>query len=161
MGARLKGAVVSAGYAAAVAAGLAAATLQNARGAGQSDGMMAFSETLVFIFAFGIVALAPTGAWLYWLRPYAGFWSVISRLALAVSVTAVGAALIDVLAPQSVWAGIGFLRSLVTPLFVAAFVLCAALAPDRGSRTLLSLAAGLEGLGAVYGYVRLFAAYAG
>src|SRR3954470_12057831 len=157
MGTTLKTLMLAAGYAAAIALGLAAATLQNARGAGESDGMMAFSETLVFIFAFGLAALVPTGAWLYWLRPYAGFWSAVSWASLAIALTAVAAVLINLIAPHSTWAAMGFLRFFATPLFVAAFIVCAALAPDRASRALLWLAAGFEGVGALFGCVRLFA----
>jgi hypothetical protein len=155
-----KAVAVAAGYAAAVAAGVLAETLQSARNFQTSDGMAAFSETLVFLFVFGFAALLPTGAWLYWLRPYAGFWSVISRLALVVAVTAVAAIAVDLVTPHSIWAGFGVLRFFVTPLLVGGFALCAALAPDRGSRALLSLAAGMEGLGALYGFGRLFLAYA-
>jgi hypothetical protein len=159
MGAALKALLVVLGYAAAVGAGTLAAAQENAANVGASDGMAAFSETLVFLFAFGFVALLPTGAWLYWLRPYGRFWSVASRCALAVAVTAVAAIAADLIAPASLWAGVGVLRFFVTPLLVAGFVLCAAFAPDRGSRTLLSLAAGLEGIGALYGYARFFLAY--
>ena len=160
MGPALKALLVAVGYAAAAAAGMAAARLQNMRGSGHSDGMVAFSETLVFVFVFGLASLLPTGAALYWLRAHAGFWIVISRLALSVAVTAVAAVLLVMLAPEMSWAAIGLLRLFLTPLLAAGFVLSAVLAPDRSSRALLSIAAALESAGALYGYVRLFAAYA-
>ena len=153
-----KVAVVAGGYAAAFAAGTFAATLEGARNVGASDGMAAFSESLVFLFAFGITALVPTGAGLYWLRPCGLFWSVLSRFALGVAVTAVAAIALNVIAPHSLWAGVGVLRFFVAPLFVAAFVLGAAFAPDRGSRTLLAISAGMEGAGALYGLGRIFLA---
>jgi len=159
MGATLKALVLAAGYACAVAAAMAASAFQEARSVGQSDGMVAFSLTLVFAAVFGLVALVPTGVGLYWLRAHSGFWMILSRAALSVAVTAVAAALVIIVAPETIWAAFGVLRLFATPVLGAAFAMSAAIAPDRGSRTLLALAAGMEGLGAVYGFGRLFLAW--
>lgn len=153
-----RSAVVTAGYVAAFALGTVAAVVFNSRippDAQSSHGMLAFSEMMVFLFAFSAAALVPTGAALYWLRPVAGLWAAMSRLALVVAVTSVGAAIL--VAFDLPGATLSVLRLLVTPLLGAGFALCAALAPDRASRSLLSLAAAMEGAGAAYAFVHWFA----
>ena len=151
-------ALVAIGYACAAAVGWIAAAIYVAHESPQdrwSHGMLAFSEALVFLFGFCAAALIPTAGALYWLRPFRGLWSGMSRLALVVAVTSVGAAILIAFGLPG--APVAVLRLLVTPLVGAGFALCAALAPDRASRGMLALAAAMEGAGAAYAFVHWFA----
>ena len=60
--------------------------------------MYDFGDSLLFLAIFGVAALPPTGAALFFLRPYPSFWKMSSMGALAMAVTAV-AALFACLAP--------------------------------------------------------------
>src|SRR5215475_5573002 len=57
-----------------------------------SSGMYAFSDALVFVVVFGVIALVPTGVALFFLRSYRPFWTVLSVLGLGVGVTGLAAA---------------------------------------------------------------------
>jgi hypothetical protein len=51
--------------------------------------MFGFGDDLVFLAVFGVAALVPTAAALFFLRPYRPFWRRLSVAALAVASTAV------------------------------------------------------------------------
>src|SRR5262245_27610151 len=59
--------------------------------------MFAFGDSLLFLAVFGIAAVLPTGAALFFLRPYRPFWRVVSAIAVAMAVSGV-AAFVDFLA---------------------------------------------------------------
>jgi len=84
------------GYVAAFALALIAVTVHVILTSGPdrdaSSGMHAFGDALLFIFAFGVIATAPTALALYFLRTNRAFWSLISIAALAVSVTGLASA---------------------------------------------------------------------
>jgi hypothetical protein len=105
----LKGSVVTGGYIAAFLVASAAVAIRVASTSGPdaqaSSGMYAFGDALVFVAVFGLSALVPTGAALFFLRPYRHFWTVLSALGLAVAVTGVTAAV------SSPWVGMRRLRS--------------------------------------------------
>jgi hypothetical protein len=83
----LKVAVVAVGYFAAFLVASAAVGIRLANTSGPdgqaSSGMYAFGDALLFVAAFGVVALVPTGAALFFLRPYRHFWQVLSAFSLA------------------------------------------------------------------------------
>jgi hypothetical protein len=91
----LKVAVVAGGYIAALLVAFAAVALDIATTSGPdaqaSSGMYAFGDALLFVAVFAACALVPTGAALFFLRPYRHFWTVLSALGLAVAVTGVTA----------------------------------------------------------------------
>ena len=58
-----------------------------------SSGMYAFSDVILFFGVFGVLALVPTCAALFFFRRYRHFWTVVIALALAM-VAAVGGALL-------------------------------------------------------------------
>jgi hypothetical protein len=76
---------ISGGYIAAFLMTSAAVAIRiastNGPDALASSGMYAFGGTLLFVGVFGVCALAPTGAALFFLRPYRYFWAVFSALA--------------------------------------------------------------------------------
>ena len=94
----LKVAVVAGGYIAALLVAFAAVALHIATTSGPdaqaSSGMYAFGDALLFVAVFAACALVPTGAALFFLRPYRHFWTVLSALGLAVVVTGVTAAIL-------------------------------------------------------------------
>src|SRR5438034_10033264 len=53
--------------------------------------MFAFGDDLLFLGVFGVAAVVPSGAALFFLRPYRSFWRVLSVTALVVATTAVAA----------------------------------------------------------------------
>ena len=48
-----------------------------------SSGMYAAGDAFLFVAVFGVAALVPTGAALFFLRPYRLFWAMISLMGLA------------------------------------------------------------------------------
>jgi hypothetical protein len=114
-------------------------------------GMSAFGDSLFFLAVFGVAALVPTGAGLWFLRPSRTFWLAYPTAALTVAATAVAAALIDfaghtapIGSALSTWAGFSMLRLFLSPLWTLAFALSALLAPHLRARRSLFVAAGLE-----------------
>jgi hypothetical protein len=141
----LKVAVVAGGYIVALLLASAAVAIRGATTSGPdaqaASGMYAFGDALLFVAVFGGCALVPTGAALFFLRPYRHFWTVLSALGLAVAVTGVTAAILFAVGrralPSSLatWADFSVLRILVAPLLAFTF-LCAQSSPHRslGSR---------------------------
>jgi hypothetical protein len=48
--------------------------------------MYAFGDSYLFIAVFGVLALVPTGALLYYLRPYRRFWVVLAGFGLVLAI---------------------------------------------------------------------------
>ena len=88
---RVKVGVVVAGYVIAVAVAAAAAACRLIAIGGPSSpsysGMNAFGDSLLFLAVFGVAAVPPTGAALFFLRPYPAFWRGYSVVALAFALT--------------------------------------------------------------------------
>jgi hypothetical protein len=113
--------------------------------------MFAFGDSLLFLAVFGVAAVIPTSAALFFLRPYRPFWRVLSIAAVVIATTGV-AAFFDFLAmrgtdPHSVanvWSTLAVLRVLVSPLFVLAFLVSALFAPSHLLRIALLVATALE-----------------
>src|SRR3989441_2518792 len=87
--------LVGAGYIGAFALASAVVTAYVAATSGpdrQNYGaMFAFGDDLLFLGVFGVAAVVPSGAALFFLRPYRSFWRVLSVTALVVATTAVAA----------------------------------------------------------------------
>lgn len=154
-----KVALVLGGYVAAFAIALAATSLYIAA-TGYIDrqtysGMTAFGDSVLFLFAFAAAAVVPTGAALFFLRPYRRFWSVLSVVAVTIAATGLAACLDYVLArgtpdPTSflyAWSALAVLRLLIAPICAGGFLLAAVFAPSRRHRNALLLAMFIDGAG--------------
>ncbi len=169
----VKCSVVLAGYAAAVLVASAAVyvRLLNTQGpaAQASAGMYAFGDLLLFVAAFGGVALFPTGLAFYFLRPYRWFWTLLSLAALAIAVSGAFAASFYVLAAAQPHPGrvlmdvaaLSVLRMLGSPLVAGTFLIAAFLAPTQTSRWALLAATGIECVVAAYSVLHWFAPFHG
>jgi hypothetical protein len=143
-----KVAVVVGGYVAAFGIAAAVVSLNVAlshRTANQaSSGMVAFGDTLLFLGVFGLVSIVPTGAGLFFLRPYRPFWRLLSAAAVLIAVTGLAAVGLDALQRSAAgdswlqaWSGGAVLRMLVAPLCGLAFLTSGLLAPSRSCRLVL------------------------
>ena len=141
--------LVAAGYAGAflVASAIVAIYVASTSGPDrQTYGVMYdFGDSLLFLAVFGVAAVPPTGAALFFLRSYRSFWRALSVTALAIAATGL-AAFLDYLVEQTAdassilrsWSALAVLRILVAPLFALVFFLSGLLAPNRSISTLLS-----------------------
>lgn len=153
--------MVAGGYVAAfaIASAVVAVRIANTSGpdAQASSGMYAAGDALLFAAVFGVCALLPTGAALFFLRPYRRFWSVLSALGLAVAVTGVTAAILFAVGRHATgsslaaWAAFSVLRILVAPLLALTFLVCTIFSPYRSPRIALLAATVMEGVVTAYG----------
>lgn len=158
--------VVGAGYVVAIIlASMAVAlhVLVSGPDAQAAGGMYAFGDSVLFVAVFGVAALLPTGAALFFLRPYRAFWYAISGLGLIVAVTsfvAVGLYAFGRHAAESSpfagWAAFSVLRILVAPLLALIFLVSAALSPYRISQLALLAATVMEASVTAYAMVVWF-----
>jgi hypothetical protein len=148
-------AVVGGGYLAAVLIASAAVAINVAGTSGPdrqgASGMYAFGDSMLFLGVFGIAAIPPTGAALYFLRSWRGFWRPLSVVGLAIAGTGLAAAVLYLVGrgtvPGStlqVWAGFSVLRILIAPLLGLAFFLAGLFAPTRPDRIALLIATSME-----------------
>jgi hypothetical protein len=155
--------LVSAGYFGAFAVASAVVILYIAATSGpdrQNYGaMFDFGDSLLFLAVFGVAAVVPSCAALYFLRPYRVFWTVLSVAGIVISSTAVAAFLeflswraADAQAVASAWSALASLRILIAPLFAVAFLVSAVMAPSRRPRLTLLAATAMEAA-AFVGYV--------
>jgi hypothetical protein len=161
----LRGGLVAAGYIGAflIAAAVVAIRVATTSGpeAQASSGMYAFGDLALFVAVFGFLALVPTAAALYFLRPYRRFWVVLSTLALIGAFTGVAAVLLYALgrhaaehSPLATWTALSVLRILLAPVLAPAFLVFALLSAHRSPRVALLGAAMLEvAVGAYAGFV--------
>jgi hypothetical protein len=149
--------LVAAGYVAAVLVALATVSVYIATtdtpDRQASSGMYAFGDSLLFLAVFAVAAVPATGMGLFFLRPYAWFWRVLSVAALLVAASGLAAAILYVTTwtaqpgtPVGVWSAFSVLRILVAPIGALAFVLSALFAPIRSARIALCAAALLEAM---------------
>jgi hypothetical protein len=125
-----------------------------------SSGMYAFGDMLLFLAVFGVAALIPTGAALFFLRPYRAFWYVLSGLGMTVALTGISAAVVYEFgrhaagpSPLASWVAFSVLRLLAAPVLALAFLVCATLSAYRVPRLIFLAAVVLEGL--VTGYMAI------
>jgi hypothetical protein len=149
-----KAALIVVGYAICFLIAFAAVALRVATTSGSArqaaSGMYGFGDTILFVGVFGVFALVPTGAALFFLRPNRTFWKVLSALGLALAVTGVAAAIIfavgrgESTTRLAIWAGYSVLMILLSPFLALAFIVCAAFSPQRTPRIALAIAAMME-----------------
>jgi Na+-translocating ferredoxin:NAD+ oxidoreductase RnfA subunit len=113
--------------------------------------MYAFGDSYLFIAVFGLLALVPTGAALYFLRPYRPVWTALSALGLCVAITGVAAAVLFAVGRHEVvpstltaWADFSVLRILLAPILAPVFLVVALFTPFRFPRFALLVAAVME-----------------
>jgi hypothetical protein len=157
----LKVAVVAGGYIAAFLMASAAVAIRVANTSGPdvlaSSGMYAAGDAFLFVAVFGVSALAPTGAALFFLRPYRHLWTVLSASGLAVAITGVTAAILFAVgrdaapSPLAIGAGLSVLRILVAPLLALTFLVCTILSPHRSPRVAFLAATLMEAAVSAYG----------
>ena len=109
-----------------------------------SGGMLAFGDSVLFAGVFGLAALLPTGAALFWLRPHRTFWQVLSLVSFVVVDTCLVALVVylagrkaTVGSPIHAWSTFAVLRILAAPLFALAFLLAGFVAPFRAAKVAL------------------------
>lgn len=156
-----KVAMVAGGYIAAVLVASAAVAVRMATTSGPdaqaSSGMYAFGDAVLFVAVLAVVALAPTGAALFFLRPYRRFWIGLAALGLGVALTGVTAGILFAVGRHAtassiaMWAGFAVLRILVAPLLALTFLVCALFSPDRFPRVALLTATVMEVAVSAYG----------
>lgn len=131
-----------------------------------SQGMYAGGDFMLFVTAFSVMALIPTGLGLYYLRPFPIVWTVLSVLALAIAITGPLGACLSAWGPPfavrgSIWgmAGeLGFLRAMGAPLLAMTFLTCAAFAPAKRPRLAMLVATVLECAASAYFFARVWLA---
>jgi hypothetical protein len=144
--------LVAAGYLGAFLIAAAAVAIRVASTSGPeaqaSSGMYAFGDAVLFVGVFALLALAPTAAALYWLRPYRTIWIGLASVAVAVASTgAVGAAIFALgrySGPASMLGALSVLRILLACILAPTFLVVALIAPSRGPRVALLAAAAIE-----------------
>ena len=111
-------------------------------------GMQAFGDFILLLGLFGVLALIPTALGLYYLRPFARFWPLVSYVSLAIAAMGPVAAMTLGRSQQSPWVqAVGFfalLKVLASPLLGVGFLVAAFIAPRGRSRWLLLAAATVE-----------------
>ena len=152
---RSKIGVVAGGYAAALLIALVVIRIYIAATGGPDrityGAMYAFGDSLLFLAVFGVASVLPTGAALYFLRPYRAFWIVLSILALVLAITGIAALAVFFSARAAgtrsigqVWPAFAILRILVAPLVAMFLFLSGLFAPRRSFRIALLGAGGIE-----------------
>jgi len=139
-----KAALVLGGYVAAVIVAFAVGWLHSLvmseiDPTNASGGMAAFGDALLFLAVFGVAAVPPTAAGLYFLRAVPAFWSVASAAALVLATSALAA--LYGLAVDWTFAP---LRLLLAPGLAVAFGLALLFAPTRATRRLFLVAMVIE-----------------
>lgn len=152
---------VAGGYIAAFLVASAAVAIRMATTSGPdaqaSSGMYAFGDAFLFVAVLAVVALVPTGAALFFLRPYRHFWIGLAALGLAVALTGVTAGILFAVgrhataSPIAMWAGLAVLRILMAPLLALTFLVCALFSPVRFPRVALLTATVMELAVSAYG----------
>jgi hypothetical protein len=149
-----------AGYVAAFLIASAAVAVRVAGTSGPvaqaSSGMYAFGDAILFLAVFGVCALIPTGAILFFLRRYRRFWTLLSTLGVVVGLTAITAAALYAFgrhaapSPLATLAGYSVLRILISPLLALTFALFALLSPARAPRLAFLAATLMEATASIY-----------
>jgi hypothetical protein len=113
--------------------------------------MFAFGDDLIFLAVFLVAGIAPTCGALYFLRPYRRLWIALADISLVIA----GITLIAFVVsfswghaqptdPRTGWAVVAWFWMLITPLFALALVVFTMMAPSRGVRLALAIAAAIE-----------------
>ena len=123
-----------------------------------SSGMYAFADGLLFLFAFAVASLAPTGLALHSLRAFTAPWWVFSSVGLAISITGL-LAVASIAEPDTAsgaWSTLAVQRIFLAPLLAGLFALIGLFSPTRTYRAWFFAFAGLESITGIYGFVHWF-----
>ena len=116
-----------------------------------SQGMAAFSESILFLGVLGGVGAFPTAATLYFARPYPRIWTALSRTVLVVAISGIlCAAILAFDRSNDLLLAFALMRLLPSPLLFIGLVVAALFTPDRPSRRLMFIGAAMEGATAAY-----------
>jgi len=114
-----------------------------------SSGMLAFGDGILFLGVFGLAAIPPTGAALYFLRPFPAVWRIASVCVLAITATA-PIAMAEIVAERTggsvlgAWSPAAPLRVLGAVFLAPAFLFFGVFAPVRFARLVFFSATALE-----------------
>jgi hypothetical protein len=137
--------IVAAGFVAAFLLASAVVAIRVAYTSGPDaqaeSGMYAAGDAMLFVAVFGVAALVPTGAALFFLRSYRRFWTALSAVGFGIGITGLAPVVLFAIgrhalppSPLATWAGLSVLRILVAPLLALACLVCTLLAPYRFPR---------------------------
>jgi len=153
----IKTACVAAGYILALAVASAAEYIRylftQGPAAQAASGMYAGGDFMLFLGVLGFMSIFPTALGLYFLRPFKKFWVVFAYGALALALTAPLAEVTLMtlktlqLCQAPLWDVVyllGLLRIFATGVLAPGFALMAWVAPQKGPRLILLVAAGIE-----------------
>ena len=147
--------VVVVGYLAAVAIAYVAVSIYVATTSGpdrQTYGaMFAFGDSLYFLGVLGVAAIPATGLGLFFLRPYAAFWRVLSACFIFITALTFIALVVYTTRVESQWVALTPLWLLAAPVFAAAAFVSGVFAPKNFSRSALIGTSVVHG--AVFAYV--------
>lgn len=156
-----KAGLVALGYVGALLVALAVVAFRVVTTSGPeaqaSSGMYAFGDAVLFVNVFGVLALVPTVAALYFLRPHRPFWTALAIVAIAVALTGIAAAVVfaagrhETSSTLAAWTALAVLRILGAPLLAIGWLACGLMAPARGPRLVLLAAVLLEAGTSAYG----------
>lgn len=113
--------------------------------------MFGFGDSILFLGVFALASLPATGAALFFLRPYRGFWRVVAAGAAGIALTGI-VVLVDMLASRDStagaligqWSMLSPIRALLAPVLAVIFLLCSRFAPTRVTRLALLGASAVE-----------------
>jgi hypothetical protein len=148
MRAAAKFGLVAAGYVAAFLIAAASVAINvawtSAPDSQASSGMAAFGDSLLFLAVFGLAAVLPTAAGLFFLRPYDLFWQALAIAAVVIAATGLASLGVSVAARTAAagamihsWSAFAVLRILVAPMIALASLVSGAFAPRRPARIAL------------------------
>ena len=113
-----------------------------------AQGMQAFGDMVVGFVVFTVLALAPLGLALFWLRPVPQFWTILTSGAATYTLTGPVAVLVSgpLRSVLGNWALFGAIRVSTMPLSALALATSALFAPAVRQRWILLGAAFLDGV---------------
>lgn len=141
-----KAGLILLGYIAAfvIASAALALRLLTESGPETSGGMYAAGDTMLFLAAFTIAALPPTGVALYFLRANRTVWRTLAVVGFAIAMTGLAAIAASIAGGNGMWAGLSPLRILAAPVLMLAFFMSGLIAPNRFPRITFFVAACCE-----------------
>jgi hypothetical protein len=160
-----KGLVVFFGYVLAVITAWALVEIFDALTTKPDDlaysGMLAGGDLLLFLGAFGFLAVIPTIATFLFFRSYPLFWSILSISSLVIAATGVAGLGLYIMNPSptsglAIWASLFVLRVFLAPGLAVGMIIAALFSPHRRPRFIFLSAAIGECTVCVYVLVHWF-----
>jgi hypothetical protein len=127
---------------------------QNPVDAQAASGMYAFGDMILFLGAFGSLALIPTVAGCLFFKSFKKFWTICSSLGLAFAIFGVVAEVANIIlsrtpvfnssSPGAIVSVLGILHMFCTPITFALFLIVGFIAPKGKARNYFYISASLE-----------------